>query len=71
MRITQNLLEFFEEIICLNIKDGSYVIDFDECKDVDTHLIALFREEVKSFISIVLVLNMFLEKLKNLLGTKI
>ena len=45
-------------------KDGAYVINLDEYADVGTHWIALFC------ISIVLVLNIFLKKLKNLLGIK-
>ena len=54
------------------IKDGAYVINLDEYADVDTHWIRLpyFVREVKLFISIVLVLNMFLKKLKNLSGIK-
>ena len=54
------------------IKDGAYVINLDEYKDAGTHWIALFcRKKTKIFISIVLVLNIFLKKLKNLLGIKI
>ena len=52
------------------IKDGAYVINLDEYADVGTHWIAWFVTEMKLFISIVLVLNMFLKKLKNLLGIK-
>ena len=48
------------------IKDGTYVISVDEYADVGTHWIALFCKKLKLFISIVLVLNMFLKKLKNL-----
>ena len=54
-----------------NIKDGTYVINLDEYAEVGTHWIAFFVTEVKLFISIVLVLNMFLKKSKNLLGTKV
>ena len=50
------------------IKDGAYVINLDEYADTGTHWIALFcKKKMKLFISIVLVLNMFLKKLNNLL----
>ena len=52
------------------IKDGAYVTNLDEYADTSTHWIALFLAEVKLFISIVLVLNMFLKRLKNLSGIK-
>ena len=52
------------------IKDGAYVINLDEYKDVGTRWIALFCKK-KLFISIVLVLNVFLKKLKSLLGIRI
>ena len=52
------------------IKNGVYVINLDEYADVGTHWIALFVTEMKLFILIVLVLNMFLKKLKNLLEIK-
>ena len=48
------------------IKDGAYVINFDEYADTGTHWIALFCKKMKLFILIVLVLNIFLKKLKNL-----
>ena len=51
------------------IKDGAYVINLDEYADVGTHWIALFCN--RGEILIVLVLNMFLKRLKNLLGIKI
>ena len=46
--MNQNLMVFFQEIICLIKKDGAYVINLDEYVDVDTHLIALFcnRNEI-------------------------
>ena len=53
------------------IKDGAYVTNLDEYADTSTHWIALFLAEVKLFISIVLVLNMFLKRLKNLSWIKI
>ena len=41
--INQDLLEFFQEIICLKkIKYGAYVINFDKYKYVGTHWIVLF-----------------------------
>ena len=49
------------------IKDGAYVINLDEYADVCTHWIALFCKKIKLFTSIVLVLNIFLKKLRNLL----
>ena len=49
------------------IKDGAYIINLDEYANVGTHWIALFCKKMKLFISIVLVLNIFLKKLKNLL----
>ena len=49
------------------IKDGAYVINLDEYADVGTHWIALFCKKMKLFISIVLVLNIFLKKLNDLL----
>ena len=53
------------------IKDGAYVINLDEYADTGTHWIALFCKKMKLFILIVLVLNIFLKKLKNLLKIKI
>ena len=52
------------------IKGGTYVINLDEYADVVTHWIALFCKKMKLFISIALVLNMFLKKLKNSLELK-
>ena len=52
------------------VKDGAHVINLDEYADVGTHWIALFVTEVKLFISIVLVFNMFLKKFEKLLGLK-
>ena len=51
-------------------EDGACVINLDEYADVWTHWIALFFNRSETFISIVLVLNMFLKKLHNLLGLK-
>ena len=66
----QDLMVLFQEIIYLKkkIKDGAYIINLDEYANVDTHWIALFCKKIKLFISIVLVLNIFLTKLKNLLN---
>ena len=65
--MNQNLMVFFLEIIYLKkIKDVVYIINLDEYANVGTHWIALFCKKMKSFISIVLVLNIFLKKLKNL-----
>ena len=49
-------------------KDGGYVINVDDFADVVTHWICLgfFVKEMKLFILIVLVLNTFLKKFKNL-----
>ena len=53
------------------IKDEANVINFDEHKDTGTHWIALFcKKKKKLFILIVLELNIFLKKLKNLLEIK-
>ena len=49
------------------IKDGAYVINLDEYANVGTHWITLLCKKKELFISIVLVLNIFLTKLKNLL----
>ena len=49
------------------IKDRAYIINLDEYANVGTHWIGLFcKKKTKLFISIVLVLNIFLKKLKNL-----
>ena len=47
-------------------KDGVYVINLDEHKDTNTHWIALFCKKKKLFTLIVLVLNIYLKKLKHL-----
>ena len=53
------------------MKDGAYIINLDEYADVVTHWIALFcKKKMKLFISIVLVLNIFLKKLNNLSEVK-
>ena len=50
------------------IKNGAYVINLDEYEDIGTHWIALFCKKMKLFILIVLVLDIFLKKLKNSLA---
>ena len=41
--MNQDLMEFFQEIICQKkIKDGAYVINLDEYADVGTYWIVLF-----------------------------
>ena len=49
------------------IKDGAYIINLAEYADAGTYWIVCFVKEMKLFISINLVLNIFLKKLKNLL----
>ena len=50
------------------IQDAEYVINLVQ---MQSHIgLLYFVTEVKLFISVVLVLNMFLKKLKNLLGFK-
>ena len=47
--MNQDLLQFFQEIICLKkTKDGAYVINLDEYAAVVTHWIPLFcnRSEI-------------------------
>ena len=50
--MNQDLMVFIQEIIHQkNIKDGAYVINLDEYKDIGTHWIALFcnRNEIVYF----------------------
>ena len=69
--MNQDLMVFSQEIICLKkIKDGAYVINLDEYEDVGTLGSLYFVTEMKLLISIVLLLNIFLKKLKNLLKIK-
>ena len=49
------------------IKVGAYVINLDEYADVG---LLYFVKRLKLFLSIVLALNMFLKKLKNLSNIK-
>ena len=66
MKINQDFMVFLRNNLPNEINDGAYIINLDEYVDVGTHWIALFcnRNEI---VSIVLVLNVFLKKLKNLL----
>ena len=50
------------------IKNEAYAVNLDEHADTGTHWIALFVAEMKLFILLVLVLNIFLKKLKNSLA---
>ena len=52
------------------IKNGAYVINLHEYADVCTYWIALYVKIMKLFTLIVLVLKIFLNKLKDLLGIK-
>ena len=61
---------FSRDNLLKKIKDEAYVINLDEHKDTGTHWIALFCKKMKLFILIVLELNIFLKKLKNLLEIK-
>ena len=47
------------------LKDGVYVINLDEYSDLVQIALLYFVTEVKLFTSIVLVLNVFLKRLKN------
>ena len=58
---------FVLETICLKkIEDGVYVINLHKYANVAHIGMLYFVTKVKLFISLVLVLNMFLKKLKNL-----
>ena len=52
------------------IKDGAYVINFDEYADVGTHWIALFCNRSENVYFNSFGVNMFLKRLKNLSGIK-
>ena len=60
---------FSEDNLPKKIKDGAYVINLDDIQMIHIGLFD-FVKEVKFLISIVLGLNMFLNKLKNLSGIK-
>ena len=67
-----NLDVFSRDNLPKKIKHGAYIINFGEYADTGTHWIALFcQKKTKLFILIVLVLSIFLNKLKNLLEIKI
>ena len=65
--MNQGLMVFFQEIIYLKKQDGDYIINLDEYANVGTRWVALFykKKEIVYFDSF--VLNIFLNKLKNLL----
>ena len=66
--MNQDLMVFFSRNnLFKKLRDGAYRINLDEYANVGTHWIALFGKKMKLFISIVLVLNILLTKLKNLL----
>ena len=49
MKMNQDLMVFFEEIIYLKkIKDGAYVVNIDKHKDTGTHWIALFCKKKRN-----------------------
>ena len=73
MKMNQNLMVFFSRNNLFNkIKDGAYVINLDGYEDIGTQWIALFckKKKMKLIILIVLELNIFPKKLKNLLEIK-
>ena len=53
------------------LKDGAYIINFDEYADVGTHWITLFcnKNEIV-YVDSFFLLNVSLKELKNLLGIK-
>ena len=54
----------------LKIKDGEFIINLDESFDIGTQWVALYVQITMSFISILLVWNIFQKKLKCLLTIK-
>ena len=68
MKINQELLVFFQEIICL--KDRAYVINLDEYKAVGTYWIALFcnKSEIVYFDSF--GVEHIPEEIKKFIGNK-
>ena len=66
--MNQDLMVFFQEIIYLKkIRDEAYIINLHEYANIGAQWIGLFCKKNEIVISIVLVLNIFLKKLKNLL----
>ena len=51
MSMNQDLMAFFQEVICLKKKDGAQIINLDEYASVGTHWIALFcnKNEIAHF----------------------
>ena len=71
MKMKQDLMVFFQEIIYQKkIKDGAYVINLVEIRILVHIGLLYFVTKMKLFILIVLLLNIFLKKLKNLLVIK-
>ena len=63
---------YFRDKLPKTIKNGAYLINLDENADVGTPWIALYFKKILTlFILTVLELNMFLQKLKNLLDIMI
>ena len=72
MRVNQDLMEFFQEIILpKKIKNGAYVINLDEYADAGTHWIALYfnRSEIVYFDSF--GVEHVPEEIKEFIGNKI
>ena len=64
--------DFSRDNLPKKIKDGAYVIDFDEYAGTRPHWIALFcKKKMILLILIASALSIFLKKLKNLLEIKI
>ena len=63
---------FWRNNLPKKIKDGNYMTNFEKYENLGTHWIALFckKKKMKLFVSIVLVLNIFLKRLKNLSEAK-
>ena len=71
MKMNQDLMVFFQAIICFKkIKDAGYVINLDEHKDTGTHWIALFcmRNKVIYFDSV--GIEHIPEEIKEFVGNK-
>ena len=61
---------YFRYNLPKTIKNGAYALNLDGYADVGKHWIALYVKKMKLFTLIVLVLNMFLKKSKDLLDIK-
>ena len=69
--MNQDLIVFSRNNLPKKNKDRAYLINLDEYANVGIHWIALFCKKMKWFISMFLVYNIFLKKLKNLSKIKI